>query len=286
VAVGHPGRYLGGVSPLAQALTAAAESVLASWSHRYERSGKRGPGARPARHHAAIIRGLLESLVVAAADGPAGLAPGAGAARDLEKAAVFAGANWAADGATGFEIAAVVAALRDAVLEHADLESATTLAELFDWLGVLALDAYASAGRRAVAEQAAEQLEAGTPVLLVTPEIPAVLLVGAPTAAALDGILARAMLLVVRVGAPTLLLDVSGLADPASRPVSEAMARLFEHRRMGKVELAVIGAPTAVTQAWRRGAESHQVATSWFERFDDAFAHAARRAGIALGRRS
>lgn len=270
---------------IATTVTQARETILASWAHRFERSTKRGPGARPARHHAAIASGLVESLAVALASEPPALAPGDPALRDLEKAAVFAGATWSADGATGFEIAAVIAALRDAVLEHADLETATPLAELFEWLTLLALDAFATAGKRAVAERAAEQLEAGTPVLLITPEIPAVLLVGAPTEDVLDGILARAMLLVVRVGAPTLLLDVSGLADPAARPVGAALARLFEHRRMSTVELAVIGAPGGVADRWRGAAEAHKVAARWFDRFDDAFAHAVSRAGLGLVRR-
>jgi hypothetical protein len=93
------------------------------------------------------------------------------------------------------------------------------------------------------------------------------------------------MLLVVRVGAPTLLLDVSGLADADARPVTAAMARLFEHRRMGQVELAVVGARPEVGERWRRVAESHHVGTSWFDRFDDAFAHALKRAGSGILRR-
>ena len=287
MAVSRRGRYLGNVAyQLATTLATAREAVLSSWAHRYERSGKRGPGALPARQHAPIVAGLLEGLAVAVAGDAVALAPGQPALRDLEKATVFAGATWSADGRSGFEIAAVVASLRDAVLEHADLELAPPLIELFEWLGILALDAFATAGRRAVAERAAEQLEAGTPVLLLTPELPAVLLVGAPTEDALDSVLARAMLLVVRVGAPTLLLDVSGLADASARPVTAAMTRLFEHRRMGQVELAVIGAAAPVAERWRRAAEAHTVATTWFERFDDALAHAARRAGLGIVRRS
>ena len=134
--------------------------------------------------------------------------------------------------------------------------------------------------------RAAEQLEAGTPVVLLTPDLPAVWLVGAPTEDALDSILARAMLLVVRVGAPSLVLDVSGLADANARAVTAAMARLWEHRRMGQVELVVVGAATEVADRWRREADAHKVATSWFERCDDALAHAARRAGISILRRS
>lgn len=280
-------RYLRGVPPqLATTLTEARETVLASWAHRYERGGKRGPGARPARHHAAIVGGLLEGLAVAVTTEPIDLRAGQPALRDLEKATGFAGATWSADGASGFEVGAVLSALRDAVLEHADLELTPAVADLFDWLVVLALDAYATAGRRAVAERAAEQLEAGTPVVLLTPELPAVWLVGAPTEDALDSILARVMLLVVRVGAATLLLDVSGLADASARAVTAALGRLWEHRRMGQVEVAVVGAAPDVASRWRRAADAHKVATSWHERFDDALVHAARRAGISMVRRS
>lgn len=279
--------YLGPMPyQLASTLTHARETVLASWAHRYERGGKRGPGARPARQHAPIVNGLLEGLAVAVAGDAVDLRAGQPALRDLEKAVGFAGATWSADGASGFEVGAVIGALRDAVLEHADLELAPAVTDLFDWLTVLALDAYATAGRRAVAERAAEQLEAGTPVVLLTPELPAVWLVGAPTEDALDSILARAMLLVVRVGAPSLLLDVSGLADASARAVTAAMGRLWSHRRMGQVELVVVGAAAEVAARWRREAEAHKVATSWFERCDDALAHAARRAGISIVRRS
>jgi hypothetical protein len=270
---------------IATTLTQARESILASWAHRFERASKRGPGARAAKNHAAIAAGLIESLAVAMASDPPEMTPGAPALRDLERAAVFAGATWAVDGGNGFEIAAILGTLRDAVLEHADLETTPPLTELFEWLLVLALDAYATAGKRAVAERAAEQLDAGTPVLLITPELPAVLLVGAPTEDVVDGILARAMLLVVRVGAPSLILDVSGLADAAARPIQAAMDRLFEHRRMSTVELVVIGAPGDVADRWQGAAQAHKVATRFFDRFDDAFAHAASRAGISLVRR-
>lgn len=266
-------------SRLGVALTAGRDSVAASWSHRYGRSHLRGPGAGKAAAHAALVDGLIESLAVAVAGGPADLRPGAGALRDLEKATAFAGAAMAND-ATGFEVAALVVALRDAVLEQADIELVGPIGELFEWLAFIALDAFAAAGRRAASERAADQLEHGTPVVLITPEIPAVLLVGDPPEAALDGIFARAMLLVVRVAAPTLIIDLSGLVDAGAPPVTEAAARLLGHRRMGPVEVAVVGAGDQVADRWRGMARSHGVALSAFDRFDAAFTHAARRAGL------
>lgn len=271
-------------SRLGVALTTARESVTASWSHRYGRSPLRGPGATIASGHANLIDGLIESLAVAASGEPSDLRPGSAALRDLEKATAFAGAAMASGSASGFEVAALLTALRDAVLEHADIELVGPITELFEWLGFIALDAFAMAGRRAAQERAADQLEAGTPVLLLTREIPAVFLVGAPPESTLDGIFARAMLLVVRVAAPTLIIDASGLSEPDAPAVTGAVGRLLGHRRMRQVELAMVGAE-ATTGRWQAMARAAEVALVTFERFDDAFAHAASRAGLNLIRR-
>lgn len=270
---------------LAAALTTTRDSVVASWSHRFDRSGLRGPAASRASQHAALVGGLVESLAVAAASGPDQLRPGSQALRDLEKATAFAGASLAAGGASGFEVAALVLALRDAVLEHCDIELTRPIETLFEWLSVLALDAFATAGQRAAAERAAEQLEHGTPVLLITPEIPGVLLVGAPPEEALDSIFARAMLLVVRVGAASLLIDVSGLTDLAAAPMRVAMERLLGHRRMSTVELILVGASGEPLERWRGMARSQNVTLRDFDRFDAALAHAFARAGLAVIRR-
>ncbi len=273
------------MSTLAAALAGRRESIVASWSHRFDRSPLRGPAASRASEHAAMASGMIESLAVAVAAGPEQLRPGASALRDLEKATAFAGASLAASRATGFEVAAMLLALRDAVLEHADIELADPIEGLFEWLVVVALDAFAAAGRRSVAERAAEELEQGTPVVLLTPEIPAVLLVGAPAEDALDSILARAMLLVVRVGAASLLVDVSGLADPGAAPVRTAVERLLAHRRMSTVELIVVGAPAELAARWRDLALTRGVGLHACERFDAALARALERAGLNVIRR-
>ncbi len=271
---------------LAAALVSTRDSIVASWSHRFDRSGLRGPAASRATEHAALAGGLIESLAVAVSDGPEQLRPGAPALRDLEKATAFAGSTLAATGATGFEVAAVLLALRDAVLEHTDIELIRPIETLFEWLTVVALDAFASSGRRAAAERAAEQLEAGTPVLMITPEIPGVLLVGAPPEDVLDSILARALLLVVRVGAASLLIDVSGLADAAAAPMRASMERLFGQRRMAPVELVIVGAGSEILARWGDQAQSHGVTVRGFDRFDAALTHAFQRAGLNVIRRS
>jgi hypothetical protein len=273
-------------TPLADALAGTRDSIVASWSHRFDRSGLRGPAASRASEHAAMTNGLVEALSFAVSSGAEHLRPGSMALRDLEKATAFAGASLAAGSATGFEVAALLLALRDAVLEHTEMELTRPVEALFEWLAVIALDAFAAAGRSAAAERAAEQLEAGTPVVLLTPEIPAVFLVGAPTEDALDSIFARAILLVVRVGAPCLLIDVSGLSDAAAAPMRNAFERLLGHRRMSTVELCVVGAHADQLRRWRDTGQSHQVAIRDFDRFDTALAHAFQRAGLNVIRRT
>ena len=69
-----------------------------------------------------MTNGLVEALSFAVSSGADQLRPGSMALRDLEKATAFAGASLAAGGASGYEVAALLLALRDAVLEHTELE--------------------------------------------------------------------------------------------------------------------------------------------------------------------
>ena len=159
------------------------------------------------------------------------------------------------------------------------------LAALFEWLVVLAMDAFAAAGVAAARERAAEQLEQGTPVVLVTPELPAVLLVGAPGPETLDAVLGRALLLVVRVGAPTLVVDVGGAADTCANGVAAAMARLRGQKRMSGVELLVAAASPALREALAGALAPSGPTVTFVDRFDDAVARGLDRAGALLVRR-
>jgi len=237
------------------------------------------------RHHAALVAGLIEALGEATLHADARLHPGAPELRELEKASSFAGGALFAGGASGFDVAALILALRDAVTEFAGADQIAAMGELFEWLVVLALDGFATAGAVSARERADEQLEAGTPVLLVTPDVPAVFLIGSPGQATLDAILARAMLLVVRTGARTMIVDVGGLADAASPPVTEAIDRLLAHPRLGGVEVALVGATDEAASAYRRMAAQRGAAVQLQERFDAAFASALERAGCQLVRR-
>jgi len=270
---------------LATELTTRRDAIAASWCHRFDRSSLRGPTGRRAREHVGFVHGLIETLAVAVDADADRLRPGSIALRDLEKATAFAGAAMASGPTSGFELAALLLALRDAVLEHTDIEQRDPIIQLFEWLTIVALDAFAAAGKRAASERTAEELEAGTPVVLLTPEIPAVFLVGAPPTEVLDSLFARAMLLVVRVDAASLLIDASGLVDRRAPEVMAAVERLLTHPRLRAVEVAVIGLDTVDDAAWVHVARRAEITVRGFERFDAALSRAYQRAGLALVRR-
>jgi len=237
------------------------------------------------RQHAALVAGLIDALGEATLHPDARLRAGAPELRELEKATAFAGASLLAGGASGFDVAALVLSLRDAAIEFAAADQIAPLGELFEWLLILALDGFASAGALSARERADEQLEAGTPVVLLTADVPAVFLVGAPGGATLDAVLARAMLLLVRTGARTLIVDASGLADASAPPVTEALDRFFAHPRLAEVVVAVVGAPGDAAASWQRMAQARGAQIAVHERLDSAFASALERAGAQLVRR-
>ncbi len=272
-------------SELSHVLLRRTDEVLASWGHRFDRSRMRWPRPVDPRQHAALVSSMVTALGEAVLLPEASLRPGAPEVRELEKAAALAGASLSASGASGFDVAAVLVALRDAVIEFAPSDRATSIGELFEWLVALAMDSFATAGRMSAQEKAAEQLEAGTPVVLIAPEVPAVLLFGTPTSDALDSILGRALLLVVRAGAPALVLDVAALVEPLHPVVVEAVARFFDQKRMAGVEVLLSGATPAVADAWGALGRERGVTVTSVDRLDAAVARAYERAGYAPPRK-
>lgn len=296
---------------LSHVLLERTDEVLASWSHRFDRSALRWPRPIDPRQHGALVQSMLVALgetiqepqsFESRTDAGAGtgdtdrvrrgtippqrLFPGSAEVRELEKAAALAGASLSSsDDLSAFDVAALMLALRDTVLEFATGEWAPAIGDVFEWLVCIALDSFSTARAASARERAAEQLEAGTPVVLVTPEVPAVLLVGAPGGDQLDSILGRALLLVVRVGAPTLVLDISGLTDPNSPDVLEAAGRFFDQKRMGAVEIALSGVSPAVADAWITLGRARGVTVTSVDRFDAAVARALDRAGCQVVRR-
>jgi hypothetical protein len=208
------------------------------------------------------------------------------ATRELERSAAFLGAQFASEGATGFDIAALLLELRDVIAALADREDAVALTRLFEWLTTVALDAFASSGMQSLRERQAEQLENGTPVIEVVPKVPAVLIVGAPSTATIDSLLARAWMLAVGTGAPCLILDCAGLAEPAEKNFEAAYQGFLQQAEGSALQVLMTGGRRPLRERAAALSAERGLAFQHFERFDSAVAHALERAGYLLMRRS
>jgi hypothetical protein len=268
---------------LAGILRDRSSEILASWLARFERSPLRFRRTTKAATHTAQVGNLLEALQVASSGGGvAALSPGSDAIRELERGAAFLGAQFAGEGATGFDVAALLLEFRDAVGAMIDGEERVALGTLFEWLTVVALDSFGAAGVQSLRERVADQLEAGTPVVELAPRVPALLLVAAPTAAVLDNLLARAWMLAVGLGAPCLIIDLGGLAEAAERAFDGAFRGFIEQARGVAIGVLLVGGRRVVSDRAAGQAVEGGVALQRFERLDQAIVEALERAGMLL----
>lgn len=260
-----------------------SSEILASWITRFERSTLRFRRASKAEAHTAQVASLLEALGVAAASGDLG--PGTDATRELERNAAFLGAKFASEEATGFDIAALLLELREALAGMLAPDDAGGLVRLFDWLTVIALDTFAASGVQSLRERVNDQLEVGTPVVELLPKVPAVLLVGAPNAAVVEGLLARAWMLAVGTGAPCLIIDVGGLAETGEAAFEQAYTGFLAQTEGSSLQVLLASARRALRERTAARTTERGILLQHFERLDSAVAHSIERAGYVLTRR-
>jgi hypothetical protein len=273
-------------SGLAAVIRERSSEILASWIVQFERSPLRFRRATKAVTHTAQVANLVEALSVAVSSGSAELKPGANVTRELERSAAFLGAQFASEGATGFDIAALLLELRDVVAALAGREDSAALSRLFEWLTTVALDAFAASGMQSLRERQADQLENGTPVIEVLPKVPAVLLVGAPNTATIDSLLSRAWMLAVGTGAPCLIIDTAGLAEPGEKNFEAGYLRFLEQAEGSALQVLLSGGRRPLRERASALTGERGLSFQHFERFDSAVAHAIERAGYLLMRRS
>ncbi len=271
---------------LAAVIRDRSSEIIASWIVRFERSPLRFRRATKAATHTAQVANLVESLVVAVGSNNAELRPGSDATRELERAAAFLGAQFSSEGATGYDIAALLLELRDVVASMTASEHSAALTRLFEWLTVVALDGFAASGLQSLREKVSEQLETGTPVIEILPKVPAVLLVGAPTASVLDNLLARAWMLAVGTGAPCLIIDCGGLAEPGERHFDTGYRAFVEQAEGSALQILLSTARRPLRERAAAMASERGLAFQHFDRIDSAVAHSLERAGHLLMRRS
>jgi len=274
---------------LASVIRERSSEILASWIVRFERSPLRFRRATKAANHAAQVAYLVESLALAAAGGAGELQPGGAATRELERASAFLGARFASEGATGFDVAALLLELRDVIAGMADPGDpgdALALTRLFEWLTAIALDSFAASGLQSLRERVAEQLETGTPVVELLPKVPAVLLVGAPSAAVIDNLLSRAWMLAVGTGAPCLIIDCAGLAEAGERNFEAGYLQFLGQAEGSAIQVLMSSARRPVRDRAAALAAERGMPFQHFDRLDSAVTASLDRAGFLLMRRT
>lgn len=263
-----------------------SSEILASWIGRFERSPLRFRRATKAATHTAQVANLVETLSVAASGGVEELRPGSDATRELERASAFLGAQFASEGATGFDITALLLELRDIVAGMTTEEDARAVARLFEWLTAIALDSFAASGVQSLRERVAEQLELGTPVVELLPKVPAVMLVGAPGSSTIDGLLARGWMLAVGTGAPCLVIDCAGLVEAGERAFEAGYREFVDRAKGSAIQVLLCSARRTIRERAAALATERGVPFQHFDRLDSAVAHALERAGYLLMRRT
>ena len=272
-------------SQLAAVIRERSSEILASWLVRFERSTLRFRRATLASNHAARIANLIEALAFAAGGGVHELQPGGDATRELERAAAFLGAQLASEGATGFDVAAVLLELRDVIAGVAESDDARALTRLFEWLTAIALDSFASSGLQSLRERVSEQLEQGTPVVEILPRVPAVLVVGAPAVSVLENVLGRAWMLAIGTSAPCLIIDCAGLAEAGERSFEAGFTELLRQAEGSAIQILLSSARRPVRDRAAALAAERALPFQHFERLDIAVSHSLERAGLLLMRR-
>jgi len=276
----------GSVAPpsLSDVIRERSSEILAGWIVRFERSPLRFRRATKAASHTAQVANLVEALGVAASSSE--LRPGSGATRELERNAAFLGAQFASEGATGFDIAALMVELRDVITGMVTAEEVQPVTRLFEWLTVVALDTFASSGLQSLRERVADQLELGTPVIEILPKVPACLLVGAPPAGVIDGLLSRAWMLAIGTGAPCVIIDCGGLAEAGEKNFETGYRQFLVQAEGSAIQILLSTARRQLREKVTALAGEHGLAFQHFDRLDSAVAHAVERGGYLLMRRS
>jgi hypothetical protein len=257
---------------VASALRERAAAIIDRWLTGYSRSLLRVPHAVDLRGLVGPARGIVDALALALAEPACG--PGSPALREAEKLMAFAGGSFGMSGASAFDVAAFSCALRDVLVTEVPA-AAPELGRLFDWLGALALEGYASSRLDALRLRYRDSLEKGTPVVMITRELPAALLVGEPERSVLEAVFGRLLLSTVRVGARAVIIDGGGLVVPTDPAVLEALRVFGAHPKVARITCLLTALPPPVEPMWQ-AAFPKGVAVACIERFDDAVAHALR----------
>lgn len=278
--------------PLAQALRQEQGGLVDRWLEAFRRSTLRLPrpfDEQEIRQLASpIVESLADALHTREAETPerlVDLVPGHPDLREVEKSVAFIGGRLATTATSGYDVAALILALREALGPYTEGETRKKLWVYVEWIAVLAQDSYSSAKELAERERVRDELENGTPVIQVVPELPAAFLVGKPDSGVLESIFSRLILLVVRVGAASAIVDASGLSVQDAPGLLQALEKFLTHRKIaGKVEILAVGLDAEPEKRWLELAKRAGTSMLMLPHFDRAVDRGLRVAGYRLVR--
>ncbi len=230
------------MDPVVTTLRSAEQAIVNDSLRRFATSSVRfRTGDDPERYRSVVV-GLVESIALA---GFGGFAIGSSDAREVERAAAFWGASVAAEGAGAFDVGALLNAVCDATLTYIDSTHFPAVQALFGWLLLVATDALATAKVLAIREKTAEDLEVGTPVVLLTPKVPAIFFVGTPSPEIVANVMARALMTVVASSATTLILVCDGLSKQGVAAMTAAQAAIT-HANFPTITYIIVGSRRSI----------------------------------------
>ncbi|MBI4509450.1 MAG: hypothetical protein HY698_07420 [Deltaproteobacteria bacterium] len=267
----------------ARALRERHAAVLEKWLGLFVSSPLRLLGPRNTSEVQSLAEGVAGGLAEGLADPTC--APGSACLRDAEKQLAFVGGVLSAAGATSFDVMAFVLGLREALrVEVSQVAEREALSSLFDWLAAVTLEGACASRDDSVRLRHQSSLERGTPVVQLTEEIPAVMLVGEPERSVLESIFSRLLFAAVRVGARVVVIDGSGLACQADERVLDVLGLFARHGSVaGKVSLVMSGIGDDAEGKWREAMPA-SVETWWEERLDRAIQRALGLMGLSIQR--
>jgi len=258
------------------ALLSRPRDLVSEWSAAVVQSPIRLPNTLESAPLQASLAPIIEAFSTVVAPDRNGrrpsefdFEPGSVAMREVEQALAFTIANFAAKGASGFFAAALILCLRDLLCAPLTGSAHSKMARYMDWLVAMTTDSLATGRERAALERWDEQLDEGTPLVMITPELPAALFVCAPNARVVSGVFARLTLTLVRTGASAAIIDVRGMAERFSSAFGEALNTFLGNERVAKrIRVIACGVHVSDVALWQEIGERHGVDLRFENYFD------------------
>jgi hypothetical protein len=184
-------------------------SIVDAAQRSFATSALRFRGSVDVARYQSIMVGLVEASALAAFGG---FAIGSADAREVERIAAFVGAQFASEGSSTFDLGAFFQSARDAIVMYLDVAHRESVAALYQWLILVAADAFSTASVKSLEESMYEDLDRGTPVVLLAPKAVAVFFIGSPTLSLVTAIAGRAMMATIANSSVTLIVSCDGLS--------------------------------------------------------------------------